>query len=133
MSTKQKMKRRLLLMIGLLVLIAAGSFTLASVLMTDSINRDTCATIQKGMTEAEVIKILRKPCDDSQGRVKIWNGKAGRIGVLFEKRGTVETTQFQVNPEMAWPKIRRWLQIRSPTREFQAPTSGDEIMILPDL
>lgn len=124
------MKRRLLVMVGLLVAVAAGSFTVAYVLMTDSINRDTYARIQTGMTEAEVIKILRKPCDECYDGIKIWNGSTGRIGLMIGIQGTVGHKEFDDYDNSVRLKMLRWLRIDPPTHRSGVPTSGP--VIFPD-
>ena len=124
------MKRRLTLMIAVFGLIASGAFIMAYLWMRDSVTRETYASIRTGMTEAEVIKILRKPCDESYDGVKIWNGRGGRIGLLIGTQGTVGYKEFDDYDNCVWLKMCHWLRIDPPMRAFQTPTSGP--MIFPD-
>ena len=135
------MKRRLILLSGLFGLVASASFIAAYVFMSDSINQNTYASIRKGMTEAEVIRLIGRPCDIAypvdghvpRGEAMIWNGKSGRICVCFLEGGAAERIQFDEHEDRnsVSRKIRRWLRIDPPMlSRFQAPTSGP--MIFPD-
>jgi hypothetical protein len=126
------MKRRIVVISGLLVLLAFGSFLGAYFFFKDSITQGACAAIKEGMTEADVIRILGKSCGRTQpfltrvqevnpdGSVrmvvltktrKTWNGNAGSISVDFAEAGFVESSWFEEGDNSVWRKVRRALRL----------------------
>jgi hypothetical protein len=127
----EAMRKRKWLFVGIVTATVACAVPVVAYLFRDPINESACERIKEGMTEADVIRILGRPCDYlnyyeaktqdasdgdwkvlERGERKFWHGPAGKVTVDFEdKTGTVQGVWFRENENSLWLRVRRWLGI----------------------
>src|SRR5262245_30166266 len=100
------------------------------------IDRDHWSRIKRGMRQDEVAGILGCPPGyytnkklvfydtpdvrrlDAGQRLELWTGHQGQIDVVFDKRGNVESSQFEVGAEFYVPsyveQVMVWLRLSYP-------------------
>lgn len=138
------MRKRKTFLVGFVSMatIACTAIVLAYV-FRDSVNTSSCARIREGMNEAEVNKILGRPCDEfypvyqaslneeiaenewrelmRTNSTRIWRGPAGRLTVHFGESGTVDDSWFDENDNLFWKRIRRALSVEDEKPTLPAP------------
>jgi|HubBroStandDraft_5_1064220.scaffolds.fasta_scaffold157022_1 flagellar basal body-associated protein FliL len=104
---KRIKKRWLALIIGVLTVLAVSACAGVYFLTSDGIDQKTAASIHKGMSENDVVRIFGRPCDrpgsfeqaQRDGHIEklttgIWSGRDGHIQVNFLETGLVRDAHF---------------------------------------
>jgi hypothetical protein len=123
---EETMTKRKFFIVGFVLATIACAVPFVAYVFRDPINQSNFELLQEGMTEADVVRILGRACDDETMRplkewdarwddvpphlkIYVWQGRHGQIHVGFNEAGTVNFGWFLATRDPVLGPIRRWL------------------------